>query len=185
MYLIDSRPTPDDRHVCVIYLSRAGLALSPDGRPVEAEPSPASAAAQAAEKHLSARLFPPECRGGMSRLQIDGIQSLRDGLVSGPDMKSVVAYHESVVLISPMAGGRLPAVVTKALTRPTPRDLTGITVLPVVTADDSTGEVGDALLADLRAALPGATLAEPLVLLGSTEGELAPQLAPHLDELVG
>ena len=184
MYLIDSKPTPYDRHVCVIYLSRAGLVIGADGRPIEAEPSPASAAAQVAERHLTARLFPPGQRGGRSRLQVDEIQSLRDGLVAGPDMKSVAAYHESVILITPMAEGHLPAVVTEALTRPTPRDLTGITVLPVVAADDSTGEVGDAFLADLRAALPGATLKDPLVLLDFTEEELLPQLAPHLDALV-
>ena len=183
MYLIDSKPTPYDRHVCVIYLSRAGLVIGADGRPIEAEPSPASAAAQVAEKHLCARLFPPG-RHCMSRVQINEIQSLKDGLFAGPDMESVVTYHESVVLVTPMAGGRLPAVVTEALTQPTPRDLTGITVLPVVTADDSTGEVAEALLADLRAALPGATLKDPLVPLGTTEEELAPQLAPHLDELV-
>lgn len=42
MHLIDSKPTPDDRHVCVIWLSRAGFVMGADGRPVEAEPSPAS-----------------------------------------------------------------------------------------------------------------------------------------------
>ena len=184
MQLIDSKPTPDDRHVCVIWLSRAGLAIGADGRPIEAEPSPASAAAQVAEKHLAARLFPPGRRGGRSRLQINEIQSLRYGLVAGPDMKGVVAHHESVVLITPIFDGRLPDIVAEALTKLGPYDLTGITVLPVVTADDSTGEVGDALIADLRASLPGATLAEPLVLLGETPEEIEPQLTPRLEDLI-
>ena len=69
MQLVDSKPTPDDRHVCVIWLSRAGLVIGADGQPVEAEPSPASAAAQVAEKHLRTRLFPPG-RHCMSRLEI-------------------------------------------------------------------------------------------------------------------
>ena len=184
MQLIDSKPTPDDRHVCVIWLSRAGLVIGADGRPVEAEPSPASAAVQVAEKHLAARLFPPERRGGRSRLQINEIQSLRDGLVAGPDMKGVVAHYESVVLVTPMADGHLPGIVTEALTKFGPYDLTGITVLPVVTADDSTGEIGDALIADLRAALPGAELLEALVLLGETAEEIEPQLTPYLDDLI-
>ena len=183
MYHIDSKPTPDDRHVCVIYLSCAGLVIGADGRPVEAEPSPASAAAQVAEKHLRTQLFPPG-RHCMSRVQINEIQSLRHGLVSGPDMKGVVAHHESVVLITPMADGRLPDIVTEALTKFGPYDLAGITVMPVVTLADSTGEVGDALLADLRAALTGAELLEPLVLLGETPKEIEPHLTPRLDELV-
>ena len=185
MYLIDSRPTPDDRHVCVIYLSRAGLALSPDGRPVEAEPSPASAAARVAEGLLSSRLFPPGRHGaGMSRLQVSEICSLRHGLVVGPDMKSVAALHEAIVLVTPLADGRLPGVVADALTRFGPHDLTGATVLPVVTLADSTGEPGEALLADLRSVLPGAAIADPVALLGATEDEMAPQLEPRLDELV-
>ena len=183
MYHIDSKPTPDDRHVCVIYLSRAGLVIGADGRPVEAEPSPAPAAAQVAEKHLRTRLFPPG-RRCMSRVQINEIQSLRHGLVSGPDMKGVVAHHESVVLITPVFDGRLPDIVTEALTKFGPYDLTGITVMPIVTLADSTGELGNALLADLRAALPGAELLEPLVLLGETPEEIEPQLTPRLDELV-
>ena len=48
MQLVDSKPTSDDRHVCVIWLSRAGLVIGADGQPVEAEPSPTSAAAQVA-----------------------------------------------------------------------------------------------------------------------------------------
>ena len=40
-------------------LSRAGYVMGADGRPVEAEPSPASVVAEVAEKHLCARLFPP------------------------------------------------------------------------------------------------------------------------------
>lgn len=40
MQLVDSKPTPDDRHVCVIWLSRAGLAIGADGQPVEAESPP-------------------------------------------------------------------------------------------------------------------------------------------------
>ena len=183
MQLVDSKPTPDDRHVCVIYLSRAGLVIGADGRPVEAEPSPASAAAQVAEKHLRTQLFPPG-RHCMSRVQINEIQSLRHGLVSGPDMKGVVAHHESVVLITPVFDGRLPDIVTEALTKFGPYDLTVITVLPVITLADSTGELGDALLADLRAALPGAELLEPLVLLGEAPEAIAPQLTPRLDELV-
>ena len=180
MQLVDSKPTPDDRHVCVIWLSRAGFVMGPEGRPVEAEPSPASVVAQIAEKHLCARLFPPGRRGGRSRLQINEIQSLRYGLVSGPDMKGVVAHHESVVLITPVFDGRLPDIVTEALTKFGQFDLAGITVLPVVTADDSTGEVGDALLADLRAALPGAEMLEPLVLLG----EKPEAIESRLDELI-
>ena len=183
MYHIDSKPTPDDRHVCVIYLSRAGLVIGADGRPVEAEPSPASAAAQVAEKHLRTRLFPPG-RHCMSRLEIAEICSLRDGLVAYAPMKSIIAHYESIVLVTPAFDGRLPAVVTEALTSGGPYDLAGITVLPVVTADDSTGEVGAALLAELRAALPGAALADPLVLLGETPEEIEPQLTPRLDELI-
>jgi len=57
-------------------------------------------------------------------------------------------------------------------------------VLPVITLADSTGDLGNALHADLRAALPGATLAEPLALLGETPEAIAPQLTPRLDELV-
>lgn len=184
MQLVDSKPTPDDRRVCVIWLSRAGLVIGADGQPVEAEPSPASAAAQVAEKHLAARLFPPGRRGGRSRLQINEIQSLRYGLVSGPDMKGVVAHHESVVLITPVFDGRLPDIVTEALTKFGQYDLAGITVMPVVTLADSTGEIGDALLADLRAALPGAEMLEPLVLLGEKPEAIESQLTPHLDELI-
>ena len=183
MRLIDSKPTPDDRRVCVIWLSRAGFAMGPDGRPVEAEPSPASVVAQVAEKHLCARLFPPgrHCR---SRLEIAEICSLREGLNTWPDMKSVIRHHESIVLATPVFDGRLPGIVTEALTKFGPYDLTGITALPVITLADSTGKPGDALLADLRAALPGATLVEPLALLGETPEAIAPQLTPRLDELV-
>ena len=184
MYLIDSKPTPDDRHVCVIWLSRAGFAIGPEGRPVEAEPSPASVVAQVAEKHLSSRLFSPERRGGRSRLEIAEICSLREGLNTWPDMKGVIQYHESIVLATPMLNGRLPDVVAEALTKFGPYDLSGITVLPVITLADSTGELGDALLADLRAALPGAEIVEPLALLGETPEAMAPQITPRLDRLV-
>lgn len=40
MWHADSRPLPEDRHVCVIYLSRAGKALDDEGHLMEAEPSP-------------------------------------------------------------------------------------------------------------------------------------------------
>lgn len=53
---IDSKPTPDDRHACVIWVSRAGSVMGPDRRPIEAEPSPASLVAEVAEKHLTALL---------------------------------------------------------------------------------------------------------------------------------
>ena len=183
MYAIDSKPTPDDRHVCVIWLSRAGFIMGPDKRPVEAEPSPASAVAQVAEKHLCERLFPPG-RRCMSRMQIAEICSLREGLVAYVPMRSVIEHYESIVLATPVFDGRLPGIVTEALTKFGPYDLTGITVLPVVTADDSTGEIGAPLLADLRAALPGAEVLEPLVLLGETPEAIEPQLTPHLDDLV-
>lgn len=183
MYSIDSKPTPDDRHVCVIWLSRAGYVMGADGRPVEAEPSPASVVAEVAEKHLCPLLFPPG-KHCMSRLQINEIQSLMDGLVSGPDMKSIIEYHESIVLATPVFDGRLPGIVAEALTKFGPYDLAGISVLPVITLADSTGEIGDALLTDLREALPGATLLEPLALLGETPDEIAPQLTPRLDDLI-
>lgn len=183
MHLIDSKPTPDDRHVCVVWLSRAGFVMGADGRPVEAEPSPASVVAEVAEKHLCARFFPPG-RHCMSRVQIDEISSLQRGLETLPDMKSVIAHHESIVLATPVFDGRLPGIVTEALTTGGPYDLTGITVLPVITLADSTGEVREALFTDLREALPGATLAEPLALLGETPEEISPQLTPRLDELI-
>ena len=182
MYLIDSKPTPDDRHVCVIWLSRAGFVMGPEGRPVEAEPSPASVVAEVAEKHLCARLFPPG-RHCMSRLEIAEICSLREGLNTWPDMRGVIRYHESIVLATPVFDGRLPGIVTEALTKFGPYDLTGITALPVITLADSTGGLGHALIADLSAALPGAMLVEPLALLGETPKEISPQLAPRLDEL--
>ena len=182
MYAIDSKPTPDDRHVCVIWLSRAGYVMDPGGRPVEVEPSPASVVAEVAEKHLHSRLFPPG-RHCMSRVEIAEICALREGLSTWSDMKSVIRYYESIVLATPVFDGRLPGIVTEALTKFGPYDLTGITVLPVITLADSTGELGDALLADLRAALPGAALVEPLALLGETPEEIAPQLTPRLNEL--
>ena len=120
----------------------------------------------------------------MSRLQVSEICSLRHGLVVGPDMKSVAALHEAIVLVTPLADGRLPGVVADALTRFSPHDLTGSTVLLVVTLADSTGEPGEALLADLRSVLPGAAIADPVALLGTTEDEMAPQLEPRLDELL-
>ena len=183
MYAIDSKPSPNDRHVCVIWLSRAGFVMGPEGRPVEAEPSPASVVAQIAEKHLCARLFPPG-RHCMSRVQIAEISSLQRGLETWPVMKDVIKHHESIVLAIPVFDGRLPDIVTEALTKYGPYDLTGITVLPVITLADSTGKVGDALLADLRAALPGAGLLEPLVLLGEKPEAIESQLTPHLDELI-
>ena len=183
MYAIDSKPTPDDRHVCVIWLSRAGYVMGADGRPVEAEPSPASVVAEVAEKHLCARLFPPG-RYCMSRVQICEVSSLQRGLETWPDMKSVIRHHESIALATPVFDGRLPDIVTEGLTKFGPYDLSGITVLPVITLADSTGNLGNALHADLRAALPGATLAEPLALLGETPEAIAPQLTPRLDELV-
>lgn len=183
MYLIDSKPTPDDRHVCVIWLSRAGFVMGPEEQPVEAEPSPASVVVEVAEKHLCARLFPPG-RHCMSRVQIGEISSLQRGLETWPDMKSVIKYYESIVLATPVFDGRLPGIVTEALTKFGPYDLTGITVLPVITLADSTGVLGDELLADLRKALPGATLTEPLALLGETPEEIEPQITPALDELI-
>lgn len=183
MYLIDSKPTPDDRHVCIIWLSRAGFVMGPEKRPVEAEPSPASVVAEVAEKHLTTRLFPPG-RHCMSRVEIGEISSLRRGLETWPVMKDVIKYHESIVLATPVFDGRLPGIVTEALTKFGPYDLTGIAVLPVITLADSTGEVGEALLADLRETLPGATLVEPLALLGETPEAIAPQLTPRLDELI-
>ena len=92
-------------------------------------------------------------------------------------------YYESIVLVTPVFDGRLPDIVTEALMKFGPYDLAGITVLPVITLADSTGGLGHALIADLSAALPGATLAEPLALLGETPKEISPQLAPRLDEL--
>lgn len=184
MYLLGSMPSPDDRHVCVIYLSRAGLALDAGGSVVEAEPSPASAAARLAERHLRKRLFPPGRRGGRSLIQVSEISSLREGLTTWPDMGDVARRYESLVLVTPVLGGRLPAVVAEALTRFGPHDLAGVTALPVITLADSTGEPGNALLGDLRAALPGAALRPPLVLLGHTEEEMAPGLTPRLDDLI-
>ena len=183
MYAIDSKPTPDDRHVCVIWLSRAGFVMGPEERARRGQPSPASVVAEVAEKNLTAQLFPPG-RHCMSRVQIGEISSLRRGLETWPDMKDVIKHYESIVLAAPVFDGRLPNIVTEALTKFGPYDLTGITVLPVITLADSTGELGDALLADLRAALPGATLAEPLALLGETPEEISPQLTPRLDELI-
>ena len=157
--------------------------MGPDGRPVEAEPSPASAVAQVAEKHLARRLFPPG-RHCMSRLEIAEICSLREGLVGYAPMKSIIAHHESIVLVTPAFDGRLPGIVTEALTTGGPYDLSGITVLPVITVADSTGEPSDALLADLRAALPGAEILEPLALLGESPEEIEPQLTTYLDDLI-
>ena len=183
MYAIDSKPSPDDRHVCVIWLSRTGFVMGPDGRPVEAEPSPASVVAEVAEKHLTARLLPPG-RHCMGQLQIAEISSLQRGLETWPVMKDVIEYRESIVLATPVFDGRLPGIVTEALTKFGPYDLTGITVMPVITLADSTGEPGDALLADLREELPGATLVEPLALLGKTPEEITPQLTPRMDDLI-
>ena len=120
----------------------------------------------------------------MSRVQVCEISSLQRGLETWPDMKNVIKYHESIVLATPVFDGRLPGIVTEALTTGGPYDLTGITVLPVITLADSMGELGNALHADLRAALLGATRAEPLALLGETPEAIAPQLTPRLDELV-
>ena len=120
----------------------------------------------------------------MSRVQIGEISSLQRGLETWPVMKTVIKYHESIVLATPVFDGRLPGIVTEALTKFGPYDLTGITVLPVITLADSTGELGDALHADLREALPGATLVKPLALLGEMHEEIAPQLTPQLDELI-
>lgn len=184
MYLLGSMPSPDDRHVCVIYLSRTGLALDAGGSVVEAEPSPASAAARLAGRHLRKRLFPPGRRGGRSLIQVSEISSLREGLTTWPDMGDVARCYESLVLVTPVLGGRLPAVVAEALTRFGPHDLAGVTALPVITLADSTGEPGDALLGDLHAALPGAALRPPLVLLGHTEEEMAPELTRRLDDLI-
>lgn len=60
MQPINARPLPDDRHACILWLSRAGFVPGADGSPVEAEPSPASTAARVAEVLLSSRLFPPK-----------------------------------------------------------------------------------------------------------------------------
>ena len=120
----------------------------------------------------------------MSRLEISEICSLRDGLVAYTPMRSVIAYHESIVIVTPVFDGHLPDIVTEALTTGGPYDLTGIAVLPVITLSDSTGEPSDALLADLRAALPGAALFEPLALLGETPEAITPQLTTHLDDLI-
>ena len=101
MHAIESKPTLDDRHVRVIWLSRAGYVMGADGRPVEVEPSPASAVvAEVAEKHLTVRLFPPG-RHCMSRLEIAEICSLREGLNTWPDMKSVIG------ITSPSCSSRL------------------------------------------------------------------------------
>ena len=120
----------------------------------------------------------------MSRVQIAEISSLQRGLETWPVMKDVIKHHESIVLAIPVFDGRLPDIVTEALTKFGPYDLTGITVLPVITLADSTGKVGNALLADLRAALPGTELLEPLVLLGEKPEAIESQLTPHLDELI-
>ena len=146
MYLLGSMSSPDDRHVYVVYLSRAGLTLAAGGSVVEAEPSPASAAARLAGRHLRKRLFPPGRRGGRSLIQVSEISSLREGLTTWPDMGDIAGRYESLVLVTPVLGGRLPAVVAEALTRLGPHALTGVTALPVITLADSTGEPGDALL---------------------------------------
>ncbi len=95
-----------------------------------------------------------------------------------------VVCVENIVLATPAFDGRLPGIVAEALTKFDPYDLTGITVLPVITLADSTGEIREALFTDLREALPGATLAEPLALLGETPEEISSQLTPRLDELI-
>ena len=182
VYLVGSAPSPDDRRVCIIYLSRAGLVLDGQGEPVEAEPSPASVAAQVAERYLAGRLF---AHPGQSRLQVSEIASLKDGLTSWTPMGAIARHHDSIVLIAPVADGRLPDVVIRATTAPGgPVDCSGITVHPVITRADSTGDIGQALEDDLGGIFPNARIARPFALDGETAQDIAPQLEGYIDRML-
>ena len=96
MFHIDSRPLPQDRHVCVIYLSQAGKDLDADGRVVEADPSPASEAAEALNRLLCDRLFPrrADAPHGQSLVMVSGVVEKDGALVSLPHLPSVLARCE-------------------------------------------------------------------------------------------
>ena len=57
----------------------------------------------------------------------------------------------------------------------------GHAVWPVCTLADSTGTAAD-MARDLRRVCPGATVGEPLALLGEKGTDFEPQLAAHLDD---
>ncbi|HJB54961.1 MAG TPA: hypothetical protein IAA39_04505 [Candidatus Olsenella avistercoris] len=183
MWFADSRPLPDDRHVCVIYLSRAGKALDADGRLVEAEPSPASEAAAALERLLCERLFSrrSDAPHGQSLVMVNDVVEKDGALVTQPDLPSVLGRCETIVVCAPARDGHLARPVEAALAQGGPHDFAGHVVWPVCTLADSTGTVAD-MARDLRRVYPGATVGEPLALLGEKGADFEPQLAAHLDD---
>ena len=183
MFHIDSRPLPQDRHVCVIYLSQAGKDLDADGRVVEADPSPASEAAEALNRLLCDRLFPrrADAPHGQSLVMVSGVVEKDGALVSLPHLPSVLARCETIVVCAPVWDGRLAPPVVAALAQGGPHDFTGHVVRPVCTLADSTGAV-EGMARDLRRSCAGAEVGETVSLLGEKAAEFKPQLAPLLDD---
>lgn len=183
MWFADSRPLPDDRHVCVIYLSRAGKALDAEGRPVEAEPSPASEAAESLGRLLCDRLFSrrADAPHGQSLAMIGDVVEKDGVLVTLPDLPSILGRYETIVVCAPVWDGHLARPVEAALAQGGPHDFAGHAVWPVCTLADSTGTATD-MARDLRRVCPGATVGEPLALLGEKGADFEPQLAAHLDD---
>lgn len=183
MWFADSRPLPDDRHVCVIYLSRAGKALDAEGRPVEAEPSPASEAAEALGCLLCDRLFSrrADAPHGQSLALIGDVVEKDGVLVTYPDLPSILGRYETIVVCTPALDGHLARPIEAALAQGGPHDFTGHAVWPVCTLADSTGTAAD-MARDLRLICPGATVGEPLALLGEKGADFEPRLAAHLDD---
>ncbi len=183
MWFADSRPLPEDRHVCVIYLSRAGKALDAEGRPVEAEPSPASEAADTLERLLCDRLFSRRADGphGRSLVMVNDVVEKDGMLLVHPDLPSILERYETIIVCAPVWDGHLARPIETALAQGGPHDFTGHAVWPVCTLADSTGTAAD-MARDLRRVCSGATVGEPRALLGEKGADFEPQLAAHLDD---
>ena len=183
MWFADSRPLPEDRHVCVIYLSRAGKALDDEGHLVEAESSPASEAAKALERLLCERLFShrADAPHGQSLVMVNEVVEKDGALVIQPHLPSILERYETIVVCAPVRDGHLAQPVEAALAQRSPHDFTGHAVRPVCTLADSMGTAAD-MARDLRRVCPGATVGEPLALLGEKGADFEPQLAAHLDD---
>lgn len=183
MWHADSCPLPEDRHVCVIYLSRAGKALDDEGHLMEAEPSPASEAAKALERLLCERLFShrADAPHGQSLVMVNDVVEKDGMLLVHPDLPSILERYETIIVCAPVWDEHLARPVEAALAQGGPHDFTGHAVWPVCTLADSTGTAAD-MARDLRRACSGATVGEPLALLGEKGADFEPRLAAHLDD---
>ena len=112
---------------------------------------------------------------------VNDVVEKNGALVIQPHLPSILERYETIVVCAPVRDGHLAQPVEAALAQRGPHDFTGHAVRPVCTLADSMGTAAD-MARDLRRVCPGATVGEPLALLGEKGADFEPQLAACLDD---